>query len=127
LKDKFVQTSVPRWADEGTAILSDTDAKQSRHLADLKRGLASGHTFSAVSLLTLADYPRPEEFGLFYGQSASLTEYLVERKDPATFITFIENAEAVGYDAALRACYNIKNVGELDRNWRHDAASAITR
>jgi len=118
LKDKFVETSLPRWADEGTAILSDTASKQERHRSEVRSGAASGRTFIAAELLALEDYPRPEQFGVFYGQSASLTEYLVSRESPAAFINFIEKARSSGYDSALKSVYGIENVGELDRLWR---------
>jgi hypothetical protein len=118
LKDKFVDTALPRWADEGTAILADTKEKQERHRADLSRGMTTGKSFSASELLILEDYPKPEQFGVFYGQSASLTEYLVSQKGPSTFLTFIEKANSVGYDSALKTLYNIQSVGELDRRWR---------
>jgi hypothetical protein len=118
LKDRFVETPLPRWADEGSAILADTDDKQERHRSDLQRGAASGKTFRAMDLLTLEEYPTREKFGVFYGQSASLTEYLVARKNPTVFLTFIEKASSSGYDVALRDVYGIANVGELERLWQ---------
>lgn len=118
LKDRFVETSLPRWADEGSAILADTDDKQDRHRLDFQHGIAAGNTFRAIELLTLEEYPTREKFGVFYGQSASLTEYLVRRKTPAVFLTFIEKASSSGYDSALSDVYGIKNVGELERLWQ---------
>lgn len=122
LKDRFVTAHVPRWADEGTAILSDPSDKQRRHAVDLKRAISSSSTFHAAALLTLEEYPAPDRFGVFYGQSASVTEFLVRRKTPEKFIKFIEKANAVGYDSALRTCYDIASIGELDRLWRDWAA-----
>jgi hypothetical protein len=118
LKEKFVAVSMPRWADEGIAVLADPVAKQDRHKNDLQKAIRSGTTYQASILMALDDYPRPEQFGAFYGQSASLAGYLVEKKSPQDFVAFLEQARIAGYDSALRATYEIANVGELDRKWR---------
>jgi len=118
LKDRFLSTPIPRWADEGTAILADSDAKQARHRNDLNDALHRHATFAAVSLMTMDDYPGADHIGAFYGQGASLTKFLVDRAKPARFIDFVTLATAKGYDAALRQCYDIPNVYELDRQWR---------
>jgi hypothetical protein len=115
---------VPRWADEGMAILADTNAKQERHFKDLREALASRTTFHAAELLTMEDYPSPNRFGAYYGQSASLTKFLVARKSPDQFVKFINRARERDYDTALRECYEIASVGELDRQWRQHGFSA---
>jgi len=126
LKDRFVSTAVPRWADEGAAILADTDAKQSRHRTDLNDALQHHSAFAAACLMTMQDYPGPDRMGAFYGQSASLAEFLIDRKRPARFVEFIELAGTNGYDAALQRCYGIANVDELDHQWRAYLASGAT-
>jgi hypothetical protein len=123
LKDRFVTTELPRWADEGVAILADTKAKQGRHFKDLRDAIASGTTFHVAGLFTMDGYPRSDRFGAFYGQSASLTEFLVSRKAPETFIEFIERADSDGYDKALQHCYGISGLADLDRQWRRHATT----
>lgn len=118
LKDRFAATALPRWADEGMAILADTDAKQERHFKDLKQAFTSRTTFHVADLLTMENYPSPSRFGTFYGQSASLAKFLVLRKSPEQFTAFIERASTVGYDEALQQCYGISGPPELDRLWR---------
>jgi hypothetical protein len=118
LKDRFTSTVVPRWADEGMAILADSEAKQGRHQRDLQQALAQRTTFHAVELLTMDEYPSSSRFGTFYGQSASLTGFLVSRKNPELFVQFLDRAREAGYDTALQECYDIAGVGELDRQWR---------
>jgi Peptidase MA superfamily len=126
LKDRFISTSIPRWADEGTAILADTRAKQGRHRNDLTDAFHRHATFAAASLITMEDYPGPDRMGAFYGQSVSLAEFLIDRKRPSRFVEFIELAGTEGYDAALRQCYGIANVDELDHQWRAYVASGAT-
>jgi hypothetical protein len=123
LKDRFLSTAIPRWADEGAAILADTGAKQGRHRSDLDDAIRRHATFAAANLVTMDDYPGPDRMGAFYGESASLTKFLVERGKPARFIDFVELAAAKGYDAALRQCYGISSVIELDRQWRRYVSS----
>lgn len=123
LRDRFASNVVPRWADEGMAILADSEAKQGRHQRDLQQALAQRTTFHTVELLTMDEYPPLSRFGAFYGQSASLTGYLVSRNSPEQFVEFLDRAREAGYDTALQACYDIGGVGELDRQWREHGYS----
>ena len=118
LKDRFPITDLPRWADEGTAILADSQAKQARHLKDLRDSLARRSTFHAATLLTMDGYPQSDQWGVFYGQSVSLVKLLTQQKPAAQFVEFIEKANSAGYDAALQECYGIRDAKELDRQWR---------
>ena len=104
-------------------MLADTKAKQDRHYRDLEAALAHRTTFHAAELLTMEEYPSPSRFGAFYGQSASLTKFLVARKSPEQFVKFLDRARGAGYDTALQECYGIASVGELDRKWQHDGFS----
>jgi hypothetical protein len=126
LKDRFVTSAIPRWADEGAAILADNEAKQGRHRNDLNNALQRHATFAAASLMTMEDYPGPDRMGAFYGQSVSLAEFLIDRRKPARFVEFVELAGTSGYDAALHQCYGIANVDELDHEWRAYIASGAT-
>jgi hypothetical protein len=118
LRDRFTSAPSPRWADEGMATLADTEAKQGRHHKDLMTALANGTTFRAANLLAMDDYPQADRFGAFYGESVSLTKFLVDRATPQRFVEFVERAGREGYDAALRFCYGINGARELDRERR---------
>jgi hypothetical protein len=118
LRDRFPAEALPHWADEGTAVLADGSDKQYRHACDLQQALVTRTTFRAVELLNAGDYPEVDRLGTFYGQSASLVKYLVEREGHARFIEFLSHAETDGYDAALARHYAIDDVSELDRQWR---------
>ncbi len=129
LRERLPSTGVPRWADEGAAILADSKAKQGRHDKDLADALLRRTTFQAGELLTRDEYPGPDRMGAFYGQSASVAKFLIDQKNPERFVEFIEQATVVGYDAALQKCYGIKSVIELDRQWRrhlHPVRTAST-
>lgn len=124
LRERFASTAPPRWADEGAAILADPQTKQARHSNDLTKALARQDLFRIGELLTMDEYPRPDRMGAFYGQSAALAQFLVERVDADRFVKFIECAMIEGYDAALRKCYGIGGVSELDLQWRQHVYQA---
>ena len=67
--------------------------------------------------ILLPEYPAAARLTTFYGQSASLVRYLTARDDPETFLTFLERAPHVGYDAALRSAYGIENLRALEQLW----------
>lgn len=126
LRERFTSTEVPRWADEGAAILADPVAKQGRHHKDLGDALARRIAFRAAELLTRDEYPGPDRMGAFYGQSASVAKFLIERDSPERFVEFIEKATLLGYDAALQKCYGIDGVTDLDRQWRRNLKARPT-
>jgi hypothetical protein len=126
LKDRFPLGGLSRWADEGIAIIADAEAKQGRHLRDLEEGIANHTVFDTASLVALDDYPGANRMGVFYGQSVSLVKFLVEEKDPQQFVKFIQRAGANGYDVALRECYGLQDMGQLDRQWRRNLTATAT-
>ncbi len=110
------RSKTPRWADEGMAMLADLPLKQSLHEHDFTTGLRSGNSFRLVTLLGSSEYPN-HDVEIFYGESLSLTRFLVDRDSPAAFLDFIQHAADVGYDAALRDNYRIHDVAELEKIW----------
>jgi hypothetical protein len=121
LAQRFAGRTLPRWIDEGVAIQADPAGKRSAHKQDLRGALASRTAFRLVELFTLEQYPAAHRWGTFYGQSASVVEYLVAQKSPAAFVEFVELALENGYDASLRQIYGIAGVAELERNWNSQA------
>jgi hypothetical protein len=118
LADLLGGTQPPRWADEGMAMLADTPDKQSLHERDLREGLNRGLAFSTAEPVTTDTYPHSSRVPDFYGQSASLTAFLVMRDKPSKFIEFLRATQEHGYDQALRETYDIQSLRELERLWR---------
>jgi hypothetical protein len=109
---------LPHWADEGAAILADSASKRDGHLRDLGAAVSRRTTYRLAALLTMTDYPPIDRWGAFYGQSASVAKFLIDRGGCNQFILFLERAGEHGYDVALRECYGIANVAQLDQAWR---------
>jgi hypothetical protein len=122
LKDRFASNILPRWADEGMAILADTEAKQKRHESDLQTALHHQTTFRAEELILMEEYPSASRFGTFYGQSASLTKFLVARRGAPEFVNFMDCAQKQGFDTAVRECYGFVNLDDLDHQWRESVS-----
>ena len=95
LADLFVVQQIPRWADEGIAVLAEPVAEQHHREADLREPLESGRVFP-VSQLMAMDYPEPKDWRLFYAQSVSLTRYLVDQGPPERFIQFVRDSQRIG-------------------------------
>lgn len=125
--DRFVGRAMPRWSDEGMAVLADPADKQSLHADDLRDGLARRETFPLPELANISNYPPEDRWGVFYGQSVSMVQFLVERKGSTEFVDFVELAMNRGYDSALRSIYGIQSLGELDRQWRASASAALSK
>jgi len=118
LAERFGLSGVPRWAEEGLALLADPSAKQQAHDVDFRRAAASGGEFRLVELFAAAEYPSGTRRQTFYGQSASVVRYLVERQGSAAFVRFIAATAQWGHDAALRDVYACDGVGALELQWR---------
>ncbi len=101
LADLFPTMQIPRWADEGMAVLSEPSKEQELRAGDLDEPLAEGVLFKLADLMTM-DYPDAQYWGLYYAQSVSLTRFLVEQGSPTRFIEFVQSAQRNGIEPELR-------------------------
>jgi len=117
LAGKFGRKVLPRWADEGLAILSEPTDRIERHTRLLPRAIEEKRVFGVGQLLELDDYPHPHFMQAFYGQSASLVEYLSELKGPRVFVEFLRSAPGEGCESALRRHYGLRDYADLELRW----------
>ena len=120
LADRFAREPLPRWVDEGIAMLADSAEKQRRHARDFEQALSNRAEFRLVELLGMGDYPAPGRWGAFYGQSASLVNYLVEQSGEAQFLAFVAASLDAGYEQGLKQVYGL-DFAQLERRWRTHA------
>ncbi len=118
LADAFAGEELPRWADEGIAMLADPPEKLAGHSRDLNDAIAQHREFRIGELLLKVEYPAGEQRAAFYGESASLVAFLAARREPAAVVGFIHRATDKGIDVALREVYGIRDAGQLERLWR---------
>ncbi len=111
---------VPRWADEGMAILAEAQKNIDMHLRFLPRMRADDALYSMRALIEMRDYPEPREMGVFYAQSVSLVDFLTRQKGAERFAAFVRDGERDGYAESLQKHYGWSFV-ELDRHWKRYA------
>ena len=113
----------PRWANEGMAMMSETEESQERMLSRLDEYRKNDDLF-ALSVLMSTEEPEQTNTLEYYSQSLSLVRFLVAQRDKKTFTSFIRDSLVIGYERALRAHYGIQNYADLDRRWREYAFGA---
>ena len=119
LADRFTEAAPPRWADEGIALLFDDAAKQAAHEADFRSAHARGLAYAASDLLALEDYPGDvRRQRVFYGQSAALVRWLIDRRDAATFIRFVADLQSGDPDTAFERHYDLDRAAVFDSAWK---------
>lgn len=120
LAGQFGPYQVPRWADEGMAVLSEPRDKVQQHHRNLVKAAREGELFSLKELMELDNYPKARQVGVFYAQSVSLVDYLVQQRGPATLAEFVRDGLRQGYDAALRKHYGC-DFSTLQQQWQAHA------
>jgi len=122
LAGRFGPHDIPRWADEGMAVLSEPRERINLHLRNLPRHRRDDELFAAGKLMRMPDYPSDGRLiGPFYAESVSLVEFLSKEKGPETFGRFLREALDGDYGSALEKYYDVKDFDELDRRWRRYA------
>ena len=116
LADFFPDQQIPRWADEGMAVLTEPVAEQKRRATDLVEPLARNLLFPIETLMKM-DYPDNRYWSLYYAQSVSLTKYLVDQGTPDQLVDFLQGAQTKGFEAELKRVYKIDGFKDLEARW----------
>lgn len=104
---------VPRWADEGGSVLSESERDSFDKLC--RTILNDGRGIKLSSLFRMTEYPK--DVMCLYTQGYSVTSYLVDLKDRKTFLDFVATGMSSGWDASVKKHYNLSSVDELERKW----------
>jgi hypothetical protein len=105
---------LPRWADEGMAVLSEPYSRIALHLDPLPQAYQSGRSLRLNDLLHVETYPADRsQVATFYGESVCLVEYLTTLHGAREFIAFMRDANEKGEEAALQQHYGM-TVSQLD-------------
>src|SRR5262249_40394581 len=121
LAGRFGVHHVPRWADEGMAVLSEPQERINLHLGNLPMHRREGDLFQVGQLMQMDKDPEARLIGPCYGEGVSLVDFLSRRKGPQVFTRFLREGLDHGYEAALQKYYDIPSTAELDRLWREYA------
>ncbi len=118
LAGRFGVRHLPRWADEGMAVLSEPSDRVAKHLRNLPRHQRDGHLFAIADLMRYNDYSEGKYIGAFYAQSVSLVDFLCQQKGPQAFVSFLRDGLRTGYEPALRQHYGITGFQDLQGRWQ---------
>jgi hypothetical protein len=106
---------LPRWADEGGAVLSEDYQELARHDLLVRELINQGRMIPLRRLLVLTEYP--DDVMALYAQGFSVANYLVSLADKPRFLDFVWDGQAAGWDRALAAYYGIRSADELEERW----------
>jgi hypothetical protein len=111
----YFRCPVPRWADEGGAVLSEDDLERNEHDLMVRQILNSGRSIALRHLFSLREYPR--EVGALYAEGYSVAEYLVSSSSRRVFLEFVAHGMQYGWDSAARSYYRFQNIEQLQDGW----------
>lgn len=114
----YFRCPLPRWADEGGAVLSEDDIELDRHDKLVRQILNHGQQFPLRRLLALKDYPpQRDKVVCLYAQGFSLAHYLVHVSDKHKYLQFVAHGMQRGWDSAAQSFFGFRSVEQLEESW----------
>src|SRR5262249_34599928 len=126
LGDLFSDAALPRWADEGMAVLAEPRTQVDRYLKTMVRLRNEGRLIPLAQILGQYEYPDVKLITVFYVESVSVVEFMVNLKGASAFVAFLRDSGR-GMDAALQKHYAIRNVADLQDHWLRATFTEIDR
>jgi hypothetical protein len=112
----YFRTPVPRWADEGSSVLSEDERERAVHEQEVRRILQTpGRAIPLRRLFSLMNYPR--DVMVLYAEGYSVASFLVGQSSRPVFLAFVAQGMQGDWDAAVRTHYHYRNVQELEGAW----------
>jgi tetratricopeptide (TPR) repeat protein len=120
---RFGPSALPRWADEGMAVLTEPRDKQEGHLANLFRARQTSMGFSCTEILTMQDYPPGHRMRDFYAHSVGICRYLVELGGSQKLVEFLRTAlQQNSYEQAMQQIYGL-NMADFEQQFNQYVVS----
>jgi hypothetical protein len=112
----YFRMPVPRWADEGGAVLSEDEFEKNEHDMRCRQILnTAGREIPLRRLFALRDYPG--DVMALYAEGFSISDYLVNTSGKPAFLAFVAHGMNYGWDNAVQTYYRYNNVDELEQAW----------
>jgi hypothetical protein len=111
----YFRSPVPRWADEGGAVLSEDDQERENHDRMCRQLLNAGRAMQLRVLFGLKEYPK--DVMVVYAQGFSVVRFLVQSSDRQTFLRFVGQGMRRGWEEAVHTHYGYNSVAELEKAW----------
>ncbi len=115
LATRYPQT-LPEWAEEGAASLSDDPKRIATRKQILDWYAETGNWPGLQRVLDAEIITADDVAG--YSIAASLTRYLLSRKDKTAFLAFAQEGMRDGWEPALRTHYGITTLQRLQADWQ---------
>jgi hypothetical protein len=112
----YFRCPVPRWADEGGAVLSEDDLERTHHDQLVRQILNARREIPLRRLFNLHDYPN--EVGALYAEGYSVARFLVDSRGRLAFLAFVAQGMQGDWDAAVQAHYRYQNIEQLEEAWK---------
>jgi hypothetical protein len=110
--------AMPRWADEGAAMLSESESQKLRQSLVARQLVDTGELIPIRQLIQMAEYPESKSrLHAFYAQSLTLTEFLISKGGHARFLEFVHDGRSENWDLALSRHYQWESVEALQGAW----------
>jgi hypothetical protein len=107
---------LPRWADEGVSILAEDERERAIHERLAWEMLQKpGRVMPLRRLLGLMGYP--PDVMVLYAEGYSLSRFLIEKNNRATFLAFVSDGMKGDWDAACAKHYCYKKVEQMEAAW----------
>lgn len=121
MADYFCERQIPRWADEGIAVLSEPDERRVELLRWLKLEVAQGRGFSLAQLTVQSSVPQDKLLGdLFFAQSVAAVEYLLSHRklSEPQVLSFVAESQTLGLEGALKRHVPDVSLAAFEQDWR---------
>jgi hypothetical protein len=112
----YFRMPVPRWADEGGAVLSEDEYEKNDHDLRCRQILNTpGRGIPLRRLFALREYPG--DMMALYAEGFSISDYLVRTRGKPAFLAFVAHGMNYGWDNAVQTYYRYNSVEELEQAW----------
>jgi hypothetical protein len=113
---------VPRWADEGVAILSAEGEFEIYEKAQLEVLSKPGRFIPLCRLFGLHDFPA--DVTALRAEGYSLTRFLLQQKSPHAFLEFVSQGMRDGWNKASKDQYGYLDIAHMESAWLKEVTKA---
>lgn len=106
---------LPRWADEGGAVLSEDYQEIARHDLLCRQLINQGRMIPLKRLFVLTEYPK--DVMALYAEGFSLANFLVSMVGKQQFLDLVEDGQTRGWDYACQRHTRFRSIDELEHSW----------
>ena len=116
LSHRVNNKTLPLWANEGFAVYSEPLHLHRHYMKILKKERARQTLVPLRKVLSRREYPQ-DKVELYYGQSFSVVDFLIQEKGLHTFVQFLLTLNDDNLAAMVKRHYRIPGINALENRW----------